>query len=144
MTFTMKGLLISLVAIFTSVQLFENYYTSTKISVPDMVNGLVMSSHVKTQIVEFYYSEDRYPSSNKELDIPPAEELYKDALTQLEVLEGGVIKLTFDEKSGVKNGVLRMKPSLRNNVVGIEWKCTTTDYPRISKALSYCTFIPDY
>ena len=98
-----------------------------------VINGLVASTAVKSQVSEFYIETGKFPSSNNELHLPDSIQFANQSLIGLSVSAGGVITLTFDIESGVKNGTIQLVPDVSNQITGIKWQCITNSYPDIEQ-----------
>ena len=125
-----------LLALFT----YEKFYKIRYKQAAYISTGLVEATAVKNQIMEYYMTSGKFPSSNEELGLPPPEQFRNESLVSLEVSKDGAITLTFDSRSGVKNGKIQLKPKVRDSL-STQWKCSTSSYPKIRTFYSQCEFI---
>ncbi len=104
--------------------------------------GLAAAANAKTRVVEFYFETGKFPSSNEEAGLPPAEQFVGHSLTSLAVSEGGVITVTMNELSGVKDGAIRLLPDDSNQAMGVQWRCETPSYKDIGGWAPQCKYVP--
>jgi pilin len=102
-----------------------------------ITQGFSLLSIAKMHVTASYEERGRWPSSNEESGLPPSSDYASDSVSGLSVSEGGVITVTFNEKSGVKDGKLRLTPHAG---MDIRWKCTTPSFKEIEKWAPQCTF----
>ena len=107
-----------------------------------LIEGIQMSHTVRNQVDYYYNLVGLLPSSNHDLDLPAPEKFSGDSLISLEVSEGGVITATFNEKSGVENGVIVFTPDVENMHMGIKWRCSTPSYKKINVYSLHCEYNP--
>ncbi len=114
-------------------------------AVPDETPGEVyvaatigMASEAKRVITEYFLMEGELPNSNKQagLGTPKSFASEDSPLTSLTVLKGGVVELSYNETTGVKDGKVRFTPTPMGPK--LEWKCEASDYPGLSKYVSGC------
>ena len=104
-----------------------------------LVNGFQLSMGVKTAITSYYAEQNAFPKSNADIGVGESDSFKSSTLKSLSVSKGGVITLTYDEKTGVDNGTIRLTPSA-NNMQIINWKCSSPNYENIAKIFSSCTY----
>lgn len=97
-----------------------------------LIEGLSASSQAKHLITIHYHMNEKFPSSNQDIGIPSPEEFVGQSLIKLEVSNGGIITLTYNEKSGVNNGIIQLKPKI-SKAMGIQWGCSTPSYEKIAQ-----------
>lgn len=119
---------------------FNKNRTQKYISAAHISEGIAASSSVKLHITEYYQMNGSFPSSNQEIDLPPSEKFTGQSLIRLQVSDGGIITLNYDEKSGVKNGIIKLIPSI-DSVTGIKWKCITPSFKNISLSIPTCEYV---
>ncbi len=102
--------------------------------------GLMVASQVKLAVAEYYASNGKLPSSNKELDLPEAREYQRNAIKALAVTKGGVINVQFNEKSGVENGIVRLVPDVSKLHMGMGWSCVSPSFKSIGSWAPPCRF----
>lgn len=96
--------------------------------------ALVVASSAKAAVAEYYLTTGQMPNDNAQLGLGAAESWRGTSLQSLRILEGGRIQLTFDETSGVKDGVIELVPDLAGEEsMGVQWQCTTRDFARIAR-----------
>ncbi len=106
-----------------------------------LMGGLMASSSAKVSVAQYYQMEGELPRSNEDAGLPPAHTYVGGALVGLEVIDEGVVVLTFNEKSGVKDGRVVLTPDVGNGAMGIRWECETSDYANVGRLLPGCVYI---
>ena len=101
------------------------------------------SSFAKVAITDFYQSENRWPGSNQDIGMQAPEKFAGRTLRSMEVSEGGVITLTYDDKTGVDKGTIRLIPDGSNAGYGIKWRCVTPSYENIATMMPTCEYVPE-
>lgn len=102
---------------------------------------LIAIASVKTVVTEYYHVHGRMPASNADAGLLDAPAYRGRSLRALSVGEGGRIELNFDALSGRDGGIIAFEPDLRAvEAVGVVWRCTTADYPRIVRTLPSCEY----
>lgn len=109
-----------------------------------IVNGMRMASQIKTDISEYYQSNNSFPNSSSELFLPKPEEFADGAVKSLGLESEGVIKITYNEKSGIDNGLIYIVPDVSRSWIGITWKCISTNIKNISSLIEECHFDEGY
>ena len=104
--------------------------------------GLMIANSIKSPVAEFYLTTGKLPASNNDLNLPAAKKYAGQSILSAEVLNG-TIKLTFDEKSGKENGVIKLTPDVSQPRMGIQWLCTSNSYEKISSWAPQCVFRPE-
>ncbi|MDO8331512.1 MAG: pilin [Fluviicoccus sp.] len=105
-----------------------------------VAEGLTVASSVKVQVAEYYMTEGKLPSSNAMLGLPHAKEYVRNAIIGLEVQTDGTIVVKYNEKSGVKNGELRLKPDVSKMHMGIAWLCLSPSFRDIATWAPGCRY----
>jgi len=96
---------------------------------------------MKVAIAEFYVSRGQMPHDNVEAGLPAPEEYRGAALRSATVAANGSIDFEFDGNSGKDGGHVRLIPDLAHvNAMGVQWRCTTSDYPDIARAIASCSY----
>ena len=135
---------IALIAVFLIVGLW-GYRQQSNQSVFDtfhIAEGLQAGSLLKQASAEFYYQQGKLPSSNKEVGLGEPEVYASNALLSAGITANGEIKLTYDARTGVENGVVRLIPTVVPGM--LKWRCETRDYQSIGKYMPQCQFLPDF
>ncbi len=110
------------------------------IGAANIAEGIQASSFAKPAIVDFYMSEGRWPSSNADIGMQAPDKFSGHSLRSMAVSAGGVITLTYDEKSGVDRGVVQLIPDASNPQLGIKWRCVTPTYANIATIMPNCEY----
>ena len=103
--------------------------------------GFSASAVVKAQVAEYYSVTGKLPSSNAEAGIRIPESYAGVSLKSVRISGGGVITLTYDEKTGVNNGTIQLVPYVGNSALGLRWQCNTSSYKGIERMASQCNYI---
>ncbi|MBL1321228.1 MAG: DUF2914 domain-containing protein [Methylophaga sp.] len=94
------------------------------------------------QAVAYHYAyEGKLPESNDDVDLGSPDIYANGSLQTAAIIENGIIELTYDAKSGVDGGVVRLVPTVVPGM--LNWQCETHDYQTISKYMPQCLFIDD-
>lgn len=102
---------------------------------------LIAIASVKTVVTEYYHVHGQMPASNAEAGLLDAQAYRGRSLQALSIVEGGRLELRFDALSGRDGGVIAFVPELGAvDAVGVIWRCTTADYPRIVRAIPSCEY----
>lgn len=104
-----------------------------------ITQGIGLLNAARVRVMNSYDGKGQWPSSNEESGLPPSSAFASDSVSGLAVSEGGVITVTFNEKSGVTDGKLRLTPH-----VGMDtrWECTTPSFKEIATWAPQCRFDP--
>ena len=103
--------------------------------------GFSASAVVKAQVAEYFAVTGELPSSNAEANIRIPESYAGVSLKSVRVSRGGVITLTYDEKTGVNNGIIQLVPYVGNSALGLRWQCNTSSYKGIERMAPQCNYI---
>jgi hypothetical protein len=107
-----------------------------------LAEGLHIAASAKTAVAESYMTQMRWPSSNREAGLPDANQLKGQSLQSVRLSGAGVISLTFDAKSGVDRGVIRLTPKARQNGGAVSWQCESPSYENIATVIAECVYKP--
>jgi hypothetical protein len=105
-----------------------------------LAEGLQVAALARTAVAEIYQTELKWPSSNREAGLPEPEQLQGKSLQSVRLARAGVIVLTYDGKSGVDRGVIRLVPSARAQGGPIDWRCESSSYENIASMLPQCVY----
>lgn len=106
-------------------------------------NDVAAVAGAKLSIAEFYMSTGRMPVKNAEAGLPEPEKYRGRSLRSLSLGDDGRIVLEFDALSGHDGGVIELVPDLAGiEAMGMQWRCTTRDFPQIVRALPACSYVP--
>jgi len=106
-----------------------------------LAEGLQLSAAVKAAIAESRQVEMKWPASNREAGLPDPSQLTGRSLRSMKVSGQGVIALTYDAKSGVEGGVIRLIPSVRGEGA-VTWRCESPSYENIAIVNPQCSYRP--
>lgn len=101
--------------------------------------GFIVASTTRMLISEHYMNTNEFPSSNYELDLPPPDQITGNAVSSLEVSWGGEIVISFNQKTGVENGEIILRPVV-NQVFGLRWECESRSFVLIEKLMPQCRY----
>ncbi len=98
---------------------------------------------MKTSIAEFYASTGVMPADNAKAGLPEPSAYRGQTLRSATVETDGSITLEFDGESGRDGGRIHLVADIAQaNAMGVQWRCETSDYPLITRALPGCTYKP--
>jgi len=96
---------------------------------------------MKVAIAEFYVSRGQMPRDNAEAGLPPPSEYRGSVLRSATVTANGSIDFEFDGNSGKDGGHVTLLPDVAHaNAMGVQWRCTTSDYPDIAHSIGSCSY----
>ncbi|WP_374325642.1 pilin [Aquipseudomonas alcaligenes] len=113
-------IVVAIIGILAAVALpaYQDYTKRSHVS-----EGLSLASGAKTSVTEFYSSMGRFPENNTSAGLAAANLINGNAVTQVEVGNGGMITITFNDK--VENGdTLNLSPF--TSAGSVKWKCKAT------------------
>lgn len=145
MMFHVKNFLtvvVAVVLVLVGYEFFNKKRAEQYVSAAQLHDGFLASNNVKIEVVSYYIRNNEFPNSNKDVGIPPPENFASQSLIKLQVLEKGIISLTYNENSGINNGVIKLIPRL-NEGIGMDWRCVTSSYENISLTTPQCEFIEE-
>lgn len=106
-------------------------------------NDVAAAAMARLAIAEYYMSNGRMPASNAEAGLPAPETYRGHALRSMTVAGDGSMVLEFDAASGVDGGRIEWQPDLAGiESMGMQWRCSTHDFPQIARALPDCAYLP--
>lgn len=100
--------------------------------------ALAVVSRAKVYVSAYYDENGRWPTSNEEAGLSPAKDYASESIAGLTVSEDGALTVRFDEKSGLRDGFLRLTPTAGPPDVGIQWRCTTRGFKEITALVPQC------
>jgi hypothetical protein len=99
------------------------------------------SGSMRTAIAEYYMTTAKMPTANTDAGLPAPTQYRGKTLKSATVTSGGSIEFAFDANSGVDGGRIRLIPDISNErAMGIAWRCETSDYAQIKRALPACEY----
>ncbi len=102
---------------------------------------LAVMSPLKVGVVEYFMSQDRWPSSNADIGVAAPEQYHGDRLRSARVLPEGVIELSFVRGDGQTPGIVRLVADAQNSAsLGIRWRCESPDFPDIVSVMPACKY----
>jgi len=109
-------------------------------SAAHITQGLANTSRIKSHLSVYYSERGELPSSNKQAGLPEPEKFKSGALKSIRIMDEGVIQLTFNNESGIDNGILELIPNTSNPATGVDWECTTPNYKGIGELIPQCSY----
>jgi type IV pilus assembly protein PilA len=105
-----------------------------------IAEGLMIGAGAKTKVIEYYLEEGEWPANNAALNLAPPEEIIGNSLQSVEIMANGVVRLSYDEKSGVEDGRILLIPHGGERHLAIRWECWTDSYPDINSWAPQCEY----
>lgn len=105
-----------------------------------LAEGLTAGANAKTAIVEYYQSNGEWPDSNEDLGLPAPGEFTGRALRSMAISDGGIITLTYNEKTGVNGGKIQLIPDASQLETGVKWRCESSSYSNITVSIPQCIY----
>ena len=111
-------IVVAIIGILASIALpaYQDYTKRAHVT-----EGLSLASGAKTAVAEYYSTNAAWPSNNASAGLAAKGDIKGTAVTQVEVVSGGIIKATFNNKVETGNKVLALKPT--DNGGAIQWSC---------------------
>ena len=102
-----------------AVPMYLDYSVRTQVA-----HGLNLAAGAKAAVTEYYQDQGVFPADNATAGIAPANTINGAYITQVEVVAGGVIQVTYgnDVNTKILNAVLTMTPT--DNLGSIQWACS--------------------
>ena len=119
--------LLIIVLLIVGYEWFINARTERYQAMAYLSEGLAISAPVKIQVATYYQMQGEFPDSNAEADLPMPEAFNGQSLVSVGVSDGGIVTLTFDEKSGVSGGIIEFIPII-DFAKGVTWECFSPSY----------------
>ncbi|MGH8529676.1 MAG: pilin [Nevskiales bacterium] len=105
-----------------------------------LAEGLNASANAKAVITEYYQSNGEWPNSNEDVGLPAPGEFSGRALRSMAVTSGGTIRLTYNEKTGVRGGTIELIPDASQPEIGVKWRCESSSYSNITITIPQCIY----
>ncbi|WP_020209169.1 pilin [Gilvimarinus chinensis] len=93
--------------------------------------GIVRSFEIQANATMYIAETGKLPSSNQQLGLSSPEAYADTVLKSIQVLDGGIIRLTYTALSGVDGGIIDYKPEKIGNSRTVTWNCTTPSFKGI-------------
>ena len=135
--------LVAFAACATALYAYNQYQMRKFQAVAHLIEGLTLASSFKGPVASYFAAEGRFPKTNAEAGLGPAQHYRGQSVTSVAVTAGGSIVVSFSEKSGVAGGTIRLTPAAPHGVDGnVLWECTSPSFSRIETAMSTCKYVP--
>lgn len=134
--------LVAFVACLAALYAYNQYQIRKFQAVAHLVEGLTLASSFKGPVAGYFAAEGRFPKTNAEAGLGPAQQYHGQSVTSVAVTAGGRIVVTFNEKSGIAGGTILLTPAALHGVDGnVSWECTSPSFSRIEAAMSTCKYV---
>ena len=102
-----------------AVPMYLDYSVRTQVA-----HGLNLAAGAKAAVTEYYQDQGVFPADNATAGIAPANTINGAYITQVEVVAGGAIQVTYgnDVNTKILNAVLTMTPT--DNIGSVQWACS--------------------
>lgn len=107
---------------------------ATNLLPSQFANALMQSMGVQAHISVYYAETNEFPSSLEQMDILGLDIETRNALESINVVTGGIIKLTFND-----GGVMKLVP-VTSDVGSLGWDCETASYENVVPWCQYTFF----
>jgi len=121
--------------------LYKKWIVETHMNAAFLVQGMATAGNFKVAVIEYYQDYGEMPSSTNAMGLADPVEIVGQALRTIEVIDGGLLLLTYGEESGVDQGQIYLTPNPADPRLN-SWACTTPSYPRIERLIPQCKFVP--
>lgn len=134
---------LALVLVLAGYEWYNRKRMKAYLSAAQINSSLQMARGVTVQMENFFAMQGRYPASNQELGLPEAHQLDSQTHPVLEVSAGGVLTLRFENKKGIKDGIIQLIPPDENTSWNTQWRCVTPSYAKIASRAPQCEYQPE-
>jgi type IV pilus assembly protein PilA len=102
-----------------AVPMYLDYAIRTQVA-----QGINLASSAKAAVTEYYQDQGMYPGDNTTAGLADAADIEGKYVTQVEVVAGGLIEVTFgnDVNAKILNAKMIMRPT--DNDGSVSWACT--------------------
>lgn len=100
--------------------------------------GLNKFAPYKVSVTQFYFQNGKFPTSNSQLHIPPAEKFRDEFITGLKIEGEGIISVNYVNFPDVANAWIHLIPDF-NQTHAMHWRCVS-NIPDIDKTAPDCHF----
>ena len=104
--------------------------------------GLQVVGTAKVAVAEYFANYGKFPSSNNQVGLGAPDQFSGQSLRRMGISEGGVITLTYDAKSGVDGGIIRLIPDNANPSI-LKWRCISPNFSDIALTIPQCSYHAD-
>lgn len=101
-----------------------------------ITSGIASGASLQLYVIDYRQEKGMMPKNNADLKLATPKELARGALKSIEIKNGHII-LTYNEKSGVDNGMIILSPKIDFET---RWTCKTDSFNGIEEFLPQCTF----
>jgi uncharacterized protein HemX len=118
------------------------YYTKQKAEASRkaaVTDALARANEVQSKVLQYYFKNKEFPSSNEQAGIPRPESFQMESLKSITIGKDGRINLLLNSQSGIDNGAIVLVPTM-DIASGKLWRCETASYPDISQYCPECVF----
>lgn len=105
-----------------------------------LANGLALATPLKLVVTEAFMIEGRFPDDNADVGYPAAEEFAAEGVRSIGIIDNGIIQIVYDHRTGRDNGTVLLTPTFKASIGRLEWRCSSSDFPRIEAALRTCEY----
>ncbi|MEJ2141674.1 MAG: pilin [Gammaproteobacteria bacterium] len=130
-----------LVVVLGGFELLRGKQVRTHMQAAFVAEGLAVTGMLRVAAAEYYNSHGEWPESHAEANLPAPYQITRQALTSAELGSDGVITLTYNAKSGVDGGTIRLVPSVSSYLGDIKWECRTSSFENIQEWAPQCMYI---
>jgi type IV pilus assembly protein PilA len=120
--FTMLELMIvvTIIGVLSAIAIYAYQLYTTRAKITE---GFVFASGAKSSVAEYYSSYNEFPADNASAGLDPAGQITTRYVRSLEILEDGVIQVTFSEPT-IEGHTLSLVPSA--GASAISWECRSS------------------
>ena len=105
-----------------------------------LAEGLQIAAAAKVAVAESYQVNLKWPATNQEAGLPEPAQMKARSLQSVRLSRNGVIVLTYDAKSGIDRGVIRLIPKARAGGGPIYWRCESPSFETIATIVPQCSY----
>jgi hypothetical protein len=113
----------------------------------NIINGFEIARRFQNSIDVYWQMNNEMPISNKVINVPEPGAYAEDGdmVERAEVIAQGIVKIVYNEQSGIDNGIIYFIPDATHaQTAGLQWHCVSPDFADISKVMASCDYQPGF
>jgi hypothetical protein len=131
-------LILMIIAAFIGYNQYRNNAIQESKSITE---GLISASNMKHEISNYYMMSNTFPNNNTDLNLPDYTPPPNSPILSLDIIQGGIIQVTYNKASGFRNQTIQLIPNSSNGAYMIYWTCVTSS-KKIASNVPSCEYLP--
>ncbi len=129
------------IAIIIAIFSYNQYSNTQQQYAASLSEGLILASNIKSDVSNYYMMNGHFPNNKTDIHLADFKPSPKTAISAIDILEGGIIQVSYNKRSGFSNHTLQLIPDDSNNAYGINWVCVTSS-KKITSLIATCDYLP--